>query len=202
MVPLSGDTMGVSTQEAPMQIPARTPGLPEPSLAGAHSRSCHRRRHRHARTLRIASRHLRRLHRQRTRSRIHRGLPPRPGAPPLRQHPHRVERHRPPDHSAARRRPRDRQASHQWRRRHLRHLLRGWSHRSGRPPHRRARPAAAIGPRGRVRAERAHPGRRRPVVFTGPFEHHSNELPWRESIADVVRIPEDADGHIDQGAFG
>ncbi len=38
----------------------------------------------------------------------------------------------------------------------------------------------------------------RPVVFVGPFEHHSNELPWRESIADVVRIPEDADGHICQ----
>ncbi len=38
----------------------------------------------------------------------------------------------------------------------------------------------------------------RPVVFTGPFEHHSNELPWRESIAEVIRIPEDADGHIDQ----
>jgi len=37
----------------------------------------------------------------------------------------------------------------------------------------------------------------RPVVFIGPFEHHSNELPWRESIADVVTIPEDADGHID-----
>ena len=37
----------------------------------------------------------------------------------------------------------------------------------------------------------------RPVVFVGPFEHHSNELPWRESIADVVRIPEDRDGHID-----
>jgi selenocysteine lyase/cysteine desulfurase len=35
------------------------------------------------------------------------------------------------------------------------------------------------------------------VVFVGPFEHHSNELPWRESIADVVTIPEDADGHID-----
>jgi selenocysteine lyase/cysteine desulfurase len=42
------------------------------------------------------------------------------------------------------------------------------------------------------------PADQRPVVFTGPFEHHSNELPWRESIADVVRIPEDADGHIDQ----
>jgi selenocysteine lyase/cysteine desulfurase len=38
----------------------------------------------------------------------------------------------------------------------------------------------------------------RPVVFIGPFEHHSNELPWRESIADVVLIHEDHDGHIDQ----
>jgi selenocysteine lyase/cysteine desulfurase len=38
---------------------------------------------------------------------------------------------------------------------------------------------------------------RRPVVFIGPYEHHSNELPWRESIADVVPIPADADGHID-----
>jgi selenocysteine lyase/cysteine desulfurase len=37
----------------------------------------------------------------------------------------------------------------------------------------------------------------RPVVFIGPFEHHSNELPWRESIADVVTIDEDADGHVD-----
>src|SRR4029453_14901742 len=37
----------------------------------------------------------------------------------------------------------------------------------------------------------------RPVVFTGPFEHHSNELPWRESIAEVVTIREDHDGHID-----
>ena len=41
------------------------------------------------------------------------------------------------------------------------------------------------------------PDRERPVVFVGPFEHHSNELPWRESIADVVVIPEDADGHVD-----
>jgi selenocysteine lyase/cysteine desulfurase len=42
------------------------------------------------------------------------------------------------------------------------------------------------------------PPAERPVVFIGPFEHHSNELPWRESIADVVVIREDADGHIDQ----
>jgi selenocysteine lyase/cysteine desulfurase len=41
------------------------------------------------------------------------------------------------------------------------------------------------------------PADRRPVVFIGPYEHHSNELPWRESIADVVSIPADADGHID-----
>jgi selenocysteine lyase/cysteine desulfurase len=37
----------------------------------------------------------------------------------------------------------------------------------------------------------------RPVVFVGPYEHHSNELPWRESVADVVVIDEDPDGHID-----
>lgn len=43
----------------------------------------------------------------------------------------------------------------------------------------------------------AIPADDRPVVFIGPFEHHSNELPWRESIADVVTIPQDPDGHID-----
>ena len=41
------------------------------------------------------------------------------------------------------------------------------------------------------------PAAARPVVFIGPYEHHSNELPWRESIADVITIGEDADGHID-----
>ena len=45
------------------------------------------------------------------------------------------------------------------------------------------------------------PADERPVVFLGPFEHHSNELPWRESIADVVTIPEDADGHVDLDAL-
>jgi selenocysteine lyase/cysteine desulfurase len=40
------------------------------------------------------------------------------------------------------------------------------------------------------------PDSERPVVFIGPFEHHSNELPWRESIADVVTIEEDSDGHV------
>jgi selenocysteine lyase/cysteine desulfurase len=37
----------------------------------------------------------------------------------------------------------------------------------------------------------------RPVVFIGPYEHHSNEIPWRESLADVVTIAEDRDGMID-----
>jgi selenocysteine lyase/cysteine desulfurase len=41
------------------------------------------------------------------------------------------------------------------------------------------------------------PPEERPVVFIGPFEHHSNELPWRESICDVVTIPENQNGCID-----
>ena len=35
------------------------------------------------------------------------------------------------------------------------------------------------------------------VVFIGPYEHHSNELPWRESGADVVTIGADAAGRVD-----
>ena len=41
------------------------------------------------------------------------------------------------------------------------------------------------------------PGAERPVVFIGPYEHHSNDLAWRESIADVVTIHEDLHGGID-----
>lgn len=47
----------------------------------------------------------------------------------------------------------------------------------------------------------AIPAAERPVVLVGPFEHHSNELPWRESIADLVTIPEDRDGHVDLEAL-
>src|SRR4051812_42982802 len=49
----------------------------------------------------------------------------------------------------------------------------------------------------RYRLAEQIPQGERPVVFIGPFEHHSNELPWRESIATVVTIQEDADGHVD-----
>jgi selenocysteine lyase/cysteine desulfurase len=36
----------------------------------------------------------------------------------------------------------------------------------------------------------------RPVVFVGPYEHHSNELPWVESAAMVVEIGLDERGRI------
>jgi len=36
-----------------------------------------------------------------------------------------------------------------------------------------------------------------PVVFVGPFEHHSNEVSWRSSLATVVEIELDDDGNID-----
>jgi len=45
------------------------------------------------------------------------------------------------------------------------------------------------------------PASERPIVLVGPYEHHSNELPWRESIADVVEIPADAAGHVDLAAL-
>ncbi|MCA9705617.1 MAG: aminotransferase class V-fold PLP-dependent enzyme [Myxococcales bacterium] len=41
------------------------------------------------------------------------------------------------------------------------------------------------------------PPDQRPVVFVGPYEHHSNELPWVESIADVVEIALSPAGAID-----
>lgn len=31
---------------------------------------------------------------------------------------------------------------------------------------------------------------KRPVVFIGPYEHHSNLLPWRESGCEIVMVPE------------
>jgi len=41
------------------------------------------------------------------------------------------------------------------------------------------------------------PAEQRPVIFIGPYEHHSNEVMWRECVADVVVIPQDLDGHVD-----
>uniref|UniRef100_A0A0D9XQA0 Aminotransferase class V domain-containing protein n=1 Tax=Leersia perrieri TaxID=77586 RepID=A0A0D9XQA0_9ORYZ len=39
------------------------------------------------------------------------------------------------------------------------------------------------------------------VVFVGPYEHHSNLLSWRRSLADVVEIGEDGDGLLDLAAL-
>ena len=49
----------------------------------------------------------------------------------------------------------------------------------------------------RYQLESQIPSDQRPVIFIGPYEHHSNELPWRESIADVVSIPLTDCGQID-----
>jgi selenocysteine lyase/cysteine desulfurase len=37
----------------------------------------------------------------------------------------------------------------------------------------------------------------RPVAFIGPYEHHTNELMWREAFVEVIVIGLDADGRMD-----
>lgn len=56
--------------------------------------------------------------------------------------------------------------------------------------------AGPSGDRERELLLQAIPPAERPVVFVGPFEHHSNELPWREALVTVVRLPLDETGHI------
>ena len=41
--------------------------------------------------------------------------------------------------------------------------------------------------------------RYQPVVFIGPYEHHSNELSWRQSLVTTVEVRLDASGNIDIG---
>lgn len=41
----------------------------------------------------------------------------------------------------------------------------------------------------------------RAVVLIGPYEHHSNILPWRECGAEVQEVPEAADGGVDLDAL-
>ncbi|POM65682.1 Cysteine desulfurase [Phytophthora palmivora] len=48
------------------------------------------------------------------------------------------------------------------------------------------------------KGRRRHRASKRPVIFTCPFSHHSNLLPWRESpCADEVQIPEAEGGGLD-----
>ena len=36
-----------------------------------------------------------------------------------------------------------------------------------------------------------------PIVFVGPFEHHSNILPWKEARAEMIRLQENEFGEVD-----
>jgi len=59
----------------------------------------------------------------------------------------------------------------------------------------------SVPPQHRERLLAALPERERPVVFVGPYEHHSNDVTWRESLAEVVPVPLDDDGLIDLAAL-
>lgn len=39
--------------------------------------------------------------------------------------------------------------------------------------------------------------KRKPIVFIGPYEHHSNDIIWRDSLAKVVRIELTNEGYFD-----
>ena len=42
-----------------------------------------------------------------------------------------------------------------------------------------------------------HRSQVQPVVFVGPYEHHSNEISWRQGLAEVVEVNLGDDGSID-----
>ena len=44
---------------------------------------------------------------------------------------------------------------------------------------------------------RQYQAAKQPVVFVGPYEHHSNEVTWRQGLATVVEVNLAADGGVD-----
>ena len=40
-----------------------------------------------------------------------------------------------------------------------------------------------------------------PLIIVGPFEHHSNEISYREGICDVIRVPLDTTGNVNLRFF-
>ena len=50
---------------------------------------------------------------------------------------------------------------------------------------------------GQAAAFQEHCEQHQPVVFVGPYEHHSNEISWRESLVTVVEVGMAEDGGID-----
>lgn len=37
----------------------------------------------------------------------------------------------------------------------------------------------------------------KPIVFVGPYEHHSNEIMWRQTLCEVIEIPLNTHGELD-----
>ena len=68
------------------------------------------------------------------------------------------------------------------------------------PPVARDRLACAyagyFGP-GELERFEQHLSSSRPIIFVSPYEHHSNEVSWRECFAEVVEIELDPDGILD-----
>ncbi|MGA1640025.1 MAG: aminotransferase class V-fold PLP-dependent enzyme [Steroidobacteraceae bacterium] len=68
------------------------------------------------------------------------------------------------------------------------------------PPATRARLDATLqdclGTEG-AQAFASHQSASQPVVFVGPYEHHSNEISWRQGLATVVEVELARDGGID-----
>ncbi len=44
---------------------------------------------------------------------------------------------------------------------------------------------------------KAHIQGRKPIVFVGPYEHHSNEIMWRQTLCEIIEIPLNAEGELD-----
>ena len=38
---------------------------------------------------------------------------------------------------------------------------------------------------------------KKPIVFVGPYEHHSNEIMWRQSLCEIIETPLDSLGELD-----
>ena len=38
---------------------------------------------------------------------------------------------------------------------------------------------------------------KKPIVFVGPYEHHSNEIMWRQTLCEVIEIPLNKEGELD-----
>lgn len=41
----------------------------------------------------------------------------------------------------------------------------------------------------------------KPIVFVGPYEHHSNEIMWRQSLCEVIEVPLNNSGELDLDAL-